>query len=213
MKTTRQTYRIGAKRQHKSRLTRTTNAPECEDDIAAMFSELPSGSPEATLGRIAAFFRTWLVAQGWPEGKNPDDLTSAEQAVFCGDNLGKAKAVSALGDCLDAIAKNEAGDYRAALQFTCFAFNSGILATYAMFERDILAGKTRTGEGAAAKTSKSDRLKEKVRPEWDRLLQAGKSANSAAPIIAKMKDETGELFAEGRKAGTIRRWFEEDALK
>lgn len=198
MKTTQQTYKIGAKHQHQSRLTRTTNAPECDDDYAAMFAELPSGSPEATLGRIAAFFRTWLVAQGWPEGKNPDDLTSEEQAKFCGGNLGKAKAVSALGDCLDAIAKIEAGDFRAALQFTCFAFNSGLLATYAMFERDILAGKARAGKGAKAKNDTVSKKGDDVAPEFWRLVNSGHKHRSASRIIAQKT---------GYPAETIRDWF------
>jgi len=207
------TYRIGAKGQHQSAIVRTVyeveNNGSVEDvveDMTALFQKkVGNGSAEATLTRLAVFFRGLLESQGWPEGRS---MTSADIDAFAGDHLGKRRAVDALQGCEKAIELIQKNDSKSALSWATMAFISGIFATFGYYEELIRAGRSKTSEGAAAKKAKSDRLKETIRPEWERLRQTGKSAKRAGELIAKMKDETGEPLAKGRSADTIRRWFE-----
>lgn len=172
------TYRIGPKGQRQSAIVRTVyefdGEPSVEDFIE-FFRKIGNGSPEATLTRLAVFFRGLLESQGWPEGRTFGSMTSADIDAFAGDHLGKRRAVDALQGCENAIELIQKNDSKSALSWATMAFISGIFAAFGQFEEQALEAGLRALSNWQSKRAKHDRTKCPVRASFIKAMHAFRS--------------------------------------
>lgn len=233
--------KVGSKNQHESQIVHHEETAHGEDALERFVQVAKDTAwqydPAEILRRLAAEATAFLKKKGLPTewkteiiekttdsgkkqtgvrrlrvAKQIEEATQHPETRPRGD-----RGLVAVGQCLDlykgALQSAEEGDYKAALLCVLQAIPNEKLAVIGDMEPRWHAGRSRTGEGAAEKKAQAEKLKERVRPQWERLIKEGHSRKRAGELIAAMKTKSGELLAEGRKGGTITDWFENEELK